>query len=106
LNALLASMAVNNYINESISCATQLHRSIKSAGSANSMGIKEANFYVLRGAQMPSVLVELEYLSNPISELKLRSSRFRSQISKALVGGIMEVDRRARKSQEGMTASR
>jgi N-acetylmuramoyl-L-alanine amidase len=104
VSELLASMAVNNYINESLECATLLGRAIKAQVSVNSSAVKEANFFVLRGAQMPSVLVELEYVSNPISELKLRSSRYQSQFAKALASGLMDVDKRFRKKQESMAA--
>ncbi len=104
LSTLLASMAVNNYINESLECATLLGRAMKTHGAVNSAEVKEANFYVLRGAQMPSVLVELEYVSNPIAELKLRSSRYQSQLAKAIAAGVIDVDKRFRKKQESMAA--
>jgi N-acetylmuramoyl-L-alanine amidase len=104
LSTLLASMAVNNYINESLECATLLGRAMKTHASVDNSAVKEANFYVLRGAQMPSVLVELEYVSNPISELKLRSSRYQSQLAKAIATGVLDADKRFRKKQESMAA--
>jgi N-acetylmuramoyl-L-alanine amidase len=104
LSTLLASMAINNYINESLECAMLLSRAAKEHAALSTRAIKEANFYVLRGAQMPGVLVELEYVSNPISELKLRSSRYRSQLAKALAAGLVDIDQRFRTQQEGMAA--
>jgi len=82
LTALLASMAVYNYLNESSKFAAIICRGVRKKSSEDKTTVKEADFHVLRGAQMPGVLVELEYISNPISELKLRSSRYRQQLLK------------------------
>lgn len=97
LNELLASMAVNNYLNESMECAALLAKTIKAQ-------TKEANFYVLRGAQMPSLLIELDYLSNPVAELKLRSSRFRSQMAKSIAMGISDIGKRLAKKKEAVAS--
>lgn len=104
VSTLLASMAINNFINESLECATLLGRAAKTHAAVPSCVVKEANFYVLRGAQMPGVLIELEYISNPIAELKLRSSRYRSQMAKAIAAGLVDTDKQFRKNQEGMAA--
>lgn len=104
LEELLASMAVSNYLNESSKFAGLVTRSVKSRTSVPSAVVKEANFFVLRGAQMPSVLLELEYLSNPVSELQLRSSRFRNRIVKGVVEGIMAYDKRFLQEKEAYAA--
>lgn len=104
LSQLLASMAVNNFINESSKCAALLCRSIKDHSSQNRFAVKEANFFVLRGAQMPGVLVELDYLSNPVSEFRLRSSRFRSQLVKGLAQGILYYGREINNQKKAIAA--
>lgn len=102
LNELLASMAVGNFINESSKFASLVCRNIRTRTSQDRTEAKEADFYVLRGAQMPAVLIELEYLSNPVSELRLRSSRYRSQMVKAVTEGIKAYDQQARQEREAM----
>ncbi len=100
LNELLASMAVYNFLNESSKFAGIVSKSIRSRSNVESAEVKEANFSVLRGAQMPSVLLELEYLSNPVTELQLRSSRFQNQLVKGIVEGVMNYDRHYRQERE------
>jgi N-acetylmuramoyl-L-alanine amidase len=96
LDHLLASMAVYNFINESSKCAAYICRGVQQKTSVKKTSVREANFHVLRGAQMPGVLVELEYLSNPISEVKLRSSRFNDQVVKGIAEGVMLYDKAVR----------
>lgn len=100
LEELLASMAVNDHMNESSRFAGHICQSIKNTTNLSKVAVKEADFFVLRGAQMPAVLVELEYLSHPISEAKLRSSRFRGHLVKGLLKGILAFDKQLRREQQ------
>lgn len=100
LNQVLASMAVGNFINESSKLASIICRNVRSRTSQDVAEVKEADFFVLRGAQMPSVLIELEYVSNPISEFRLRSSRYRAQLISGVVEGIKAYERQAKLERE------
>ncbi|MBU4376931.1 MAG: N-acetylmuramoyl-L-alanine amidase [Candidatus Omnitrophica bacterium] len=51
--------------------------------------IKSARFYVLKGAEMPSVLVELSYLSNRTEERKLKDSSYRQKLAEGIAAGIV-----------------
>jgi len=102
LESLLASMAVHDQINESSRFASMLVRSVKQVSGQDKAAVKEADFFVLRGAQMPAVLVELEYLSHPVSEVKLRSSRFQAHLVRGLVDGILAFDKQVRREKESM----
>lgn len=102
LGELLASMAVSNFINDSSEFAALLLRGVQKSSSMKLISVKEANFYVLRGAQMPGVIVELDYLSNPGMELKLRSARYRGQLVKGLVDGILGYDKRLRGRKQAL----
>ena len=51
-------------------------------------GVRQANFSVLRNTNMPAVLVELGYLSNPTEALNLNSSAWRAKIAAAIAEGI------------------
>jgi N-acetylmuramoyl-L-alanine amidase len=95
-------MAVYNFINESSKAARQVCRYVKEKASADHTSLKEANFHVLRGAQMAGMLIELEYLSHPVSEAKLRSSRYQERLIKGILAGIMEYDRTVRKDQHAL----
>lgn len=100
LESLLASMAVQEQINESSRFASIMVRSVKQVSGHDKTAVKEADFFVLRGAQMPAILVELEYLSHPMSESKLRSSRYRGHLVKGLLDGILTFDRQLRRERE------
>ena len=54
------------------------------------LGVKKAPFYVLAGAQMPSVLAEVSFLSNYAEGKRLKTSKYRQQIAQGLFEGIME----------------
>ena len=51
-------------------------------------GVKEAQYVVLTGTQMPAVLAEVSFVSSPADEDKLQSSEYRQQIAEALYRGI------------------
>lgn len=104
LNEVLASMAIGSFINESSKFASLLCRNVRNHTSEDKASVKEADFFVLRGAQMPAILVELEYLSNPVSEFKLRSSRYRAQLVKGVTEGIKSYERQARQEREAMAS--
>jgi N-acetylmuramoyl-L-alanine amidase len=104
LNTLLASMAVSDFTNESSKFAGLVCRNVKNRSSVGKVAVKEADFFVLRGAQMPSILLELEYLSNPVSELRLRSSRYRNSLINGIVDGVVAYNRQVRKDTEAMAS--
>ena len=67
-------------------------------------GVKQAGFYVLGGAAMPAVLIEVGFVTNPREERKLRDGRYRDEIARAIFAGIAEykrhVDQRSRAALE------
>ncbi len=87
-NFIIASLMQNAFMKESEELAnivqTQLRKSIPSPDR----GIKQAGFYVLVGASMPNILVEVGYLSNPQEEKQLRKPGYRQSIAEAIYRGI------------------
>lgn len=51
-------------------------------------GVKYALFYVLVGAEMPSILVEISFISNREEEKRLSTNKYRDSIAKAIANGI------------------
>jgi N-acetylmuramoyl-L-alanine amidase len=62
--------------------ARQKYRGIKDGG------VKPAPFWVLVGAQMPSILVEVGYITNPIERRRLFNADYQNRIAKGIVDGI------------------
>ena len=50
--------------------------------------MKQAGFYVLIGASMPNVLVEVGYISNPAEEKKLKQTVHKQRIAESIYEGI------------------
>jgi N-acetylmuramoyl-L-alanine amidase len=91
LSFLLADIAQNIYLERSSSLAVAIQESIaeRFSGSSN-RGVKQAGFYVLRGALMPSGLVEIAFISNPNEERILQSLDFRLASAEAIVDAVLE----------------
>jgi len=88
LQKLLWSMIVNEFINESSKLCSLIGKEVTNRTQQNYRGVKQAGFYVLRGAQMPAVLVECGFISNPNEELKLNRYEFQNMIANGIVAGI------------------
>ena len=94
LQFILTDLMLNSKINESRDLAHNTHTcAIKYARKLYSNfkdhGVREAPFYVLMGAKMPAILVELGYITNYQDRRKLTSNSFLNQMAKGLVQGIM-----------------
>jgi len=54
------------------------------------LGYKGGPFWVLIGAETPSVLVEVSYLSNSKEETRLKNTQYRQNIAQGIYSGIRE----------------
>ncbi len=78
---IILSTYQNTYLDQSIELASMIEESF---GLKTSRGVKQAGFVVLRRATMPSVLVEVGFLSNREEEKRLASPQGQETITKAL----------------------
>lgn len=51
-------------------------------------GVKSAGFYVLLGAEMPSVLFEVSFISNPVEETRLQTADYRQKIADGIANAV------------------
>jgi N-acetylmuramoyl-L-alanine amidase len=56
--------------------------------------VKQAGFYVLGGAAMPAVLIEIGFVTNPREERRLKDARYRDEIARAIYAGLAEYKKR------------
>ncbi|MGA3328113.1 MAG: N-acetylmuramoyl-L-alanine amidase [Terriglobia bacterium] len=94
LQDLIKKIAMTEKIEESQDFARQVQREVfsrvsKASGAQRDRGIKKAPFVVLIGANMPSVLAEISFLTNPRDEHLLKRSEYREKIAYALYEGIL-----------------
>ncbi|MBM3754394.1 MAG: AMIN domain-containing protein [Acidobacteria bacterium] len=94
LRDLLQKIAMQDKINESREFAAKvnnaLYRVWGQAGATRNRGVKKAPFVVLIGANMPSVLAEIGFLSNPRDEQEMKKPATRQKIAEALYRGIAQ----------------
>jgi N-acetylmuramoyl-L-alanine amidase len=93
LHDLLEKIALKDKIDESREFAAKLQTSLSVVSrsgtqGAKNRGIKSAPFVVLIGAEMPSVLAEIGFLTNSSEEVLLRKPEYRQKIAEALYKGI------------------
>ena len=67
-----------------------LLRQIGGVGRLHKPRVEQAGFAVLKAPDIPSVLVETAFISNPEEEEKLRSERYQDQLVDALMRGIVQ----------------
>lgn len=79
----------DNYMNQSIQFASTLQRKFSNSGRIN-RGVRQDVFLVLRCTSMPSVLVELGFLSNKEEENFLKSDEGQNQMAKCLFKGFTD----------------
>jgi len=93
LQDLVKKIALKEKIQESREFAADVEQSLYSGLSAKSPGIhnrgvKKAPFIVLIGANMPSILSEISFVSNSTDEKKLKTPEYRQRIAESLFKGI------------------
>jgi N-acetylmuramoyl-L-alanine amidase len=93
LQDLVKKIALKEKIEESREFAGDVQQSLHSGLATKSpairdRGVKKAPFIVLIGANMPSILAEISFVSNPTDEHRLATSEYRQRIAESLYRGI------------------
>ncbi len=96
LQTILTDLMKNAKINESSRLADQVQTTMvaqlkqKRYSRIKNKGVKQAPFYVLLGAQMPAILIETAFISNPRECQRLVDPAYQQRLCEAIVGGIKE----------------
>ncbi|HEX3322352.1 MAG TPA: N-acetylmuramoyl-L-alanine amidase [Terriglobales bacterium] len=93
LQDLVKKIALKEKIEESREFASNVQQALHTGLSTRTTGmrdrgVKKAPFVVLIGANMPSILAEISFVSNPSDERKLETSEYRQRIAESLYRGI------------------
>ncbi|MGZ4871484.1 MAG: N-acetylmuramoyl-L-alanine amidase [Candidatus Angelobacter sp.] len=93
LQDLVKKIALKEKIGESREFASDVQRSLYAGLSSRSpslrnRGVKKAPFVVLIGANMPSILAEISFVSNPDDAKKLKTNDYRQRIADSLYKGV------------------
>jgi len=84
----LIDMSTTAQINDSLKLGSVLLGEIGHLGKLHKGSVEQAGFAVLKAPDIPSVLVETAFISNPEEENRLRSSAYQEQLADALMRGI------------------
>lgn len=93
VKAILWDLAQSEFQTESSRLAEIVQDSMTQSLRIPNRGVKQAGFFVLGGAAMPAVLIEIGFVTHPQEERKLRESRYRDEIARAIFAGIVEYKR-------------
>jgi len=85
----LLDMSTAAQIKDSLQLGSSLLREIGGVGRLHKPRVEQAGFAVLKAPDIPSVLVETAFISNPQEEEKLRSEAYQEQLTEALLRGIV-----------------
>jgi len=86
----LLDMSTAAQIKDSLQLGSSLLREIGGVGRLHKPRVEQAGFAVLKAPDIPSVLVETAFISNPQEEEKLRSDVYQQQLTEALMRGIVQ----------------
>lgn len=88
VDLILSDMLQAENLEHSSNLATKLQMNICTGTASCNRGIKQANFYVLRGAFMPAALVEMGFISNATEESFLVNRQYQERIARTIFEGI------------------
>ncbi len=93
LEAILHDLMLNTKLNESSRLASEVHKNLVSGlkpryTGIRDLGVKQAPFYVLLGAEMPSILIETAFLTNEREEKRLKDKSFQEALAVGIASGI------------------
>ena len=89
LQRALLDMSTTAQINDSLKLGASMLGEVKRIGKLHKPRVEQANFAVLRAPDIPSVLVETAFISNPDEEKRLRSPKYQNDLAEALLRGIV-----------------
>lgn len=85
---MLLDMSTTGQIRESLKLGSALLTQIGKFAKLHKARVEQAGFAVLRAPDIPSVLVETAFISNPEEERKLRTPAYQAQLADAMMRGI------------------
>jgi N-acetylmuramoyl-L-alanine amidase len=96
LAKVLWDLSMTKTISDSLELGQDVLSELRRVGSLHRTGVEQAGFAVLKSPDVPSLLVETAFISNPKEEKQLRSQRHRDKIAAAIYRGIRRYHDRKR----------
>jgi len=90
MNSVMQTLTQSAYMRQSQALAESIEDQFENRAGRKSRGVKQAGFYVLYGASMPAVLVELGFLSNPGEAAFMSSNEGQAYLASAIFRAIRQ----------------
>lgn len=90
LSKTLIDLAQNAVLESSIECGDVILQHLAEVSTLHKPTVEQGGFAVLRAPDVPSLLVETAFISNPSEERKLRSRRFQKKMARSIADGIVD----------------
>jgi len=90
LASVLLDLSQTATLSASVDVATKVLHRLKGLGKTHKPRVERAGFVVLKSPDIPSILVETAFISNPDEERKLRTRSHREAMARAIMEGIRE----------------
>lgn len=88
LASVLLDLSQTASLEASLDVAGNILGGLKRVGRVHKRRVQSANFMVLKSPDMPSVLIETAFISNPDEERKLRTSSYQRSLATAMMNGV------------------
>jgi len=88
LASVLLDLSQNAALSASLDVGGDVINQLSKIGKVHRRTVQQAGFLVLKSPDVPSILVETAYISNPDEEKKLRSKSHQNNLAKAILSGI------------------
>lgn len=88
LASVLLDLSQNATIEASLDVAGRVLQGLKRVGRVHKHQVEQAGFMVLKSPDIPSILVETAFISNPIEEANLQSPAYQEKLADAIMKGI------------------
>jgi N-acetylmuramoyl-L-alanine amidase len=88
LAAVLLDLSQGVTMEASNTVAAQVHAALSRVGPTHKNHVERANFIVLRSPDVPSILVETAFISNPAEERRLKTPAERTKLAEAILDGV------------------
>jgi len=90
LAAVLLDLSLNGTIEASVELSRYVLRELRKVGHVHKPRPQQAGFVVLKSPDIPSILIETAFISNPREERNLRSSRHQKKVARAIFNGVQQ----------------
>ena len=88
LASVLLDLSQSATIEDSLDVGSRVLKNMHGVAKIHKNHVQQAGFAVLKSPDIPSILVETAFISNPTEERNLRSSRYQQQLAEAMMSGI------------------